>query len=168
MSGNIYLDSEILEMEKKIKDFFPEFNRSNFYRQGLVDFINNNIAGVDELKKKVEEEKQNQEKSKQRQKHFQSLIDNFEERQKQKVSMKKQKERLSKKEEKKLISETINNINEIFPEINRDFSSDKVLFLARDFVKQWVEDKNNRLILTDFLATKGYFKKEIEVSNEHP
>lgn len=164
--GNFYLDDETKNNEKKVKEFFPDFNRADFYRQALVNFINENVAGVEQLKKIVEEEKQNQEKSKQRQKHFQNLIDNFEEREKQKVSLKKQKEKLSKKEEKELISKTIININEIFPEINRDFSSDKVLFLAKDFVKQWIEDKNNRLTLTDFLETKGYFKKEIEVPNE--
>ena len=164
---HLYFDKEMEEMEKKIKNFFPDFNRSNFYRQSLVDFINNNFADVDELKKKVEEEKKNQADSKQREKHFQSLIDNFSEREKQKVSMKKQRERLSKKQEKELLATTINNINTFYPKINKNFSSDKVLSLAKDFVKQWTEDKNNRLPIFDFMEARGYPKEEQKIEVQH-
>lgn len=160
MSGNIYTNSEVEKMEKRIKEFFPEFNKSNFYRQSITDFINNNLAGVDALKKKVEEEKQIQENSKKREHHFQSLIDNFSEREKQKVSIKQKKEKLSKKAEKEQILRIINNINDFFPEISKDFSSDKVLSLAKEFSEKF---KTEDISLANFLKSKGYkFEQEIK------
>jgi len=160
MSGNLYTDEETKKMEKQILNFFPNFNKSSFYKQALADFINNNIAGIETLKKKVEEEKQIQENSKKREIHFQSLVENYSEREKEKIVLKQKQEKISKKVEKEFILNTINVINQFFPEISNNFSSDKVLSLAKEFFEK---SKTDKIQIADFLKLKGY-KIEEEIS----
>ena len=75
-------------------------------------------------------------------------------------NIKHKKEYISKKAEKEQILRIINNINDFFPEISKDFSSDKVLSLAKEFSEKF---KTEDISLANFLKSKGYkFEQEIK------